>query len=67
MPFCVVFLVLYFEVSSYFYWSYVILDYYPFGMLVPNRHADTKEYRYGFNGKEKDNEIRGGQGNSYDY
>ncbi|MFH6988808.1 thrombospondin type 3 repeat-containing protein [Flavobacterium collinsii] len=42
-------------------------DYYPFGMLVPNRHADTKEYRYGFNGKEKDNEIRGGQGNSYDY
>ncbi|RUT67930.1 hypothetical protein D0817_23645, partial [Flavobacterium cupreum] len=41
-------------------------DYYPFGMLVPNRHADTEEYRYGFNGKELDNELKG-EGNSYDY
>ncbi|MRX39574.1 hypothetical protein GJU43_09825, partial [Flavobacterium sp. LC2016-23] len=42
-------------------------DYYPFGMLVPNRHADTEEYRYGFTGMPKDDELKGGQGNSYDY
>ncbi|MEO6175594.1 MAG: thrombospondin type 3 repeat-containing protein [Flavobacterium circumlabens] len=41
-------------------------DYYPFGMLVPNRHKDSKEYRYGFNGKELDNELKG-EGNSYDF
>jgi RHS repeat-associated protein len=42
--------------------------YYPsFGMLVPNRHQDTKEYRYGFQGQEKDDEIRGGDGNSINY
>ena len=42
-------------------------DYYPFGMLVPNRHKATDGYRYGFNGKEKDDEIRGGEGNNYDF
>ncbi|MFH6990835.1 hypothetical protein ACHRVW_24210, partial [Flavobacterium collinsii] len=67
MPFCVVFLVLYFEVSSYFYWSYVILDYYPFGMLVPNPDKPKNNYRYGFQGQEKDDEIRGGEGNSLNY
>jgi len=41
-------------------------DYYPFGMLVPNRHSNH-DYRYGFNGKEKDDEIKGGEGNSYDF
>ena len=41
-------------------------DYYPFGMLVPNRHADSNKYRYGFNGKENDNEIMG-EGNFEDY
>jgi RHS repeat-associated protein len=41
-------------------------NYYPFGMLVPNRHANTSDYRYGFNGKEKDDEIKG-EGNSYDF
>ncbi|TCN53840.1 RHS repeat-associated protein [Flavobacterium chryseum] len=35
-------------------------------MLVPNRHESSKEYRYGFNGKEKDDEIKGG-GLQYDY
>lgn len=35
-------------------------------MLVPNRHKDSKEYRYGFNGKEKDDELKG-IGNSYDF
>ncbi|MPT35489.1 MAG: hypothetical protein E2604_10470 [Flavobacterium sp.] len=35
-------------------------------MLVPNRHEATNEYRYGFNGHEKDDEIKG-EGNSVDY
>jgi hypothetical protein len=38
-------------------------DYYPFGMLVPNRHS-VDDYRYGFQGQEKDDEIKGGKGNS---
>ena len=32
-------------------------DYYPFGMLVPNRHGSSDSYRYGFQGQEKDDEI----------
>jgi RHS repeat-associated protein len=41
--------------------------YYPFGMMMPGRkYAVDDEYRYGFNGKEKDNEIKG-EGNAYDY
>ncbi|MEM7161704.1 MAG: hypothetical protein AAF487_04615 [Bacteroidota bacterium] len=40
-------------------------NYYPFGMLMPGRSIqDPDEYRYGFNGQEKDNEISG-SGNSY--
>ncbi|SHI73374.1 RHS repeat-associated core domain-containing protein [Mesonia phycicola] len=41
-------------------------DYYPFGMLLPGRHGNTSDYRYGFNGMELDNEIKG-EGNSYDF
>jgi RHS repeat-associated protein len=41
-------------------------DYYPFGMLVPNRHKTGDDYRYGFNGKEMDNEVKG-EGTQYDY
>ncbi|WP_348822509.1 RHS repeat-associated core domain-containing protein [Flavobacterium aestuarii] len=41
-------------------------DYYPFGMLVPNRHADSYTYRYGFQGQEMDNELKG-EGNSLNY
>ncbi|WP_159255478.1 RHS repeat domain-containing protein [Tenacibaculum maritimum] len=41
-------------------------DYYPFGMLVPNRHGQADSYRYGFNGKEKDDEVKG-EGLQYDY
>ncbi|PXY46479.1 RHS repeat domain-containing protein [Flavobacterium hydrophilum] len=41
-------------------------DYYPFGMLVPNRHADSDKYRYGFQGQEMDNELKG-EGNSLNY
>jgi RHS repeat-associated protein len=36
-------------------------------MLVPNRHKAGDDYRYGFQGQEKDDEIRGGEGNSLNY
>ncbi|WP_168732857.1 RHS repeat domain-containing protein [Flavobacterium supellecticarium] len=32
-------------------------------MLVPNRHESSESYRYGFNGMEKDDELKG-EGNS---
>jgi RHS repeat-associated protein len=35
-------------------------------MLMPGRHANTGDYRYGFNGMEDDNELKG-EGNSYDF
>jgi RHS repeat-associated protein len=41
-------------------------DYYPFGMLEPGRSWNGGNYRYGFNGKENDNEIKG-EGNQQDY
>jgi RHS repeat-associated protein len=42
-------------------------DYYPFGMLMPGRKYEaTSSYRYGFQGQEKDNEIKG-DGNSIDF
>jgi len=41
-------------------------NYYPFGMLLPGRHANTSDYRYGFQGQELDNEIKG-EGNSLNY
>jgi RHS repeat-associated protein len=44
-------------------------DYYPFGMLMPGRTftaSTATNYRYGFNGKENDNEVKG-VGNEIDY
>lgn len=41
-------------------------DYYPFGSLLPGRHGNSSDYRYGFQGQEMDNEIKG-EGNSYNY
>jgi len=44
-------------------------DYYPFGMLQPGRQyvaSGDSTYRYGFNGKEQDNEVMG-YGNWLDY
>ncbi|WP_163444385.1 RHS repeat domain-containing protein [Flavobacterium columnare] len=41
-------------------------DYYPFGALIPNRYGSSSSYRYGFNGKEKDDQLKG-EGNSYDF
>ena len=32
-------------------------DYYPFGMLLPNRHGCSDKYRYGFQGQEKNPET----------
>ncbi|MFN9998838.1 MAG: RHS repeat domain-containing protein, partial [bacterium] len=40
-------------------------DYYAFGMQMPGRKL-SGGYRYGFNGKENDNEVKG-EGNSQDY
>ena len=43
-------------------------DYYPFGMLsrvsLPN---SGKSYKFGFNGKMNDDEVKGGLGNQQDY
>jgi RHS repeat-associated protein len=41
-------------------------DYYPFGMLQPGRSYNASGYRYGFNGKENDNEVKG-EGMQQDY
>ncbi|MCR9155523.1 MAG: RHS repeat-associated core domain-containing protein [Bacteroidetes bacterium] len=42
-------------------------DYYPFGMVMPGRSYQGGDgYRYGFNGMEKDDEVKG-NGNSYDF
>ncbi|WP_298892938.1 hypothetical protein [uncultured Psychroserpens sp.] len=41
-------------------------DYYPFGMLMPDRHGSISDYRYGFQGQEKDDEVKG-EGNSINY
>jgi RHS repeat-associated protein len=39
---------------------------YPFGSTMPKRSFSSSSYRYGFNGKENDNEIKG-EGNSLDF
>lgn len=38
----------------------------PFGQVMPNRHGNDNQYRYGYNGKEKTDEWSG-DGNSYDF
>ncbi|MBL4754717.1 MAG: RHS repeat-associated core domain-containing protein [Flavobacteriales bacterium] len=43
------------------------IDYYAFGSIMPQRSgAFNSTYRYGFNGMEKDDEVKG-SGNSYDF
>jgi RHS repeat-associated protein len=44
-------------------------DYYPFGMLQPGRQytGGVGSYRYGFNGKENDNDVGKGTGGEQDY
>jgi RHS repeat-associated protein len=41
-------------------------NYDPFGADQPGRMYNSAEYRYGYNGKEKDDELKG-NGNSYNY
>ncbi|GAL87798.1 RHS repeat-associated core domain-containing protein [Sporocytophaga myxococcoides] len=41
-------------------------DYYAFGSQMPGRKYTKTNYRYGFNGMEKDDEVKG-SGNSYDF
>jgi RHS repeat-associated protein len=41
-------------------------DYYPFGMMLPGRNSSEDSYRYGFQGQEMDDEIKG-EGNSVNY
>ena len=56
------------EIIDYFTADVVTAnDYYPGGMLMPGRkYSSTNGYRYGFNGKEKDNETYG-DANTYDF
>lgn len=49
--------------------AYRTQDYYPFGMPMPGRTfslTNDTSYRFGFNGKEDDNDIEG-KGNSLDF
>jgi RHS repeat-associated protein len=39
-------------------------DYYPFGFAMDKRNFSSSDYRFGFNGMEKDDEMIG-SGNSY--
>ncbi|MCX6146891.1 MAG: hypothetical protein NTW25_06520 [Candidatus Kapabacteria bacterium] len=41
-------------------------DYYPYGMLICDRSWSSGSSRYGYNGKENDNELKG-TGNSLDF
>jgi RHS repeat-associated protein len=43
-----------------------LTDYYPFGSIMPGRSFSSNSYRYGFQGQEMDNEIKG-VGNSINY
>ena len=52
--------------ENFFSASKMSYDYYPFGMLLPNRNEAGNEYRYGFQGQENDDEIKG-EGNSINY
>jgi RHS repeat-associated protein len=43
-------------------------DYYPYGMVMPNRNGSDNSYRYGFQGQEKDDEVKGaGESVNYKY
>jgi RHS repeat-associated protein len=43
------------------------MNYYAFGMEMPGKSYSGPNYRYGFNGKEKDNETYNSDGASYDF
>lgn len=43
-----------------------IANYYNFGMAMPGRNYNSTDYRYGFGGYEKDDEVKG-NGNHYSF
>lgn len=43
-----------------------IQNYYPYGQELTGMTYNSSDYRYGYNGMEKDNELKG-NGNSYDF
>lgn len=45
----------------------VLQGYDPFGSLLPGRNYSSDSYRFGFNGQEKDDEVFGSTGTSYDF
>jgi RHS repeat-associated protein len=50
--------------------TYISFDYYPFGMVMPGRQfaSSSGDYRFGFNGMEKDGEEwTGSSGNQLDF
>jgi RHS repeat-associated protein len=42
-------------------------DYYAFGSLLPGRNYSSDSYRFGFNGKENDNDVYNATGTFQDY
>jgi len=47
--------------------TYSMQGYDPFGSLLPGRNYSSNSYRHGFNGMEKDDEMHGATGTSYDF
>lgn len=45
----------------------ISIGYLEFGSEMPGRSFNSGSYRYGFNGMEKDNEIKNITGSSYDF
>jgi RHS repeat-associated protein len=61
------------EITGYTPELLIAKDYYPFGMEMSGRYGGDlgtepgDEYRFGFNGKEKDDEWNGQTGSTYDF
>ncbi|MDW8274087.1 MAG: RHS repeat-associated core domain-containing protein [Chitinophagales bacterium] len=53
-------------ITGYHAYTESYTHYYLFGMVMPGRSYNSGEYRFGFNGQEKDDEVKG-NGNSYDF
>jgi len=52
------------QVSEVFLYKFTMRE--DFGMMMPGRHKESSFYRYGYQGQEMDNEIKG-RGNSLNY
>jgi len=53
------FMILFVKTDYHFSSQPSTIDYYPFGQEMPGRVYSPTSYRYGFNGKENDNEVAG--------